>query len=207
MAKKLSEIFGTEMTFLEEECATGSINYTFYETPQPISESLSGIRGAKKIKKVIGIAEGVFSVLDGTSRNNRFYPESFWKAVVLNEDMQKKVNSRRMLGTIGHHDKKIDTQDFAEGLISHVITELRIDEDNKVVIGKLEILDTPAGRMLKEYYESGLPMYISSRGAGKLQPSIGSNLMRVDERFYYLEGYDIVWDTGFLEANPVYKSS
>ena len=205
MVKKLSDLYGMGSTFLEEECATGDVNFEFYEVPKPISESIS-LRGGKKIKKILGIAEGVFSVLDGTSRNNRFYPESFWKAVVLNEDMQRKISSRRMLGTIGHYDKKIDTEDFAKGLISHVITELRIDEANGVVWGKIEILDTDAGRKLKECYDSDLPMYISSRGAGKLQPSLNSNLMRVDEKYYYLEGYDIVWDPGFLQAKPVYKS-
>ena len=90
MAKKLSEMFGNDNFFLEEECASGDVTFTFYDIPQPISESLGNIRGAKKVKKVIGIAEGVFSVLDGTSRNNRFYPESFWKSVILNEEMQKK---------------------------------------------------------------------------------------------------------------------
>ena len=200
---KLSEMFGVDSSFIEEEFAIGNPTFTFYDKPQPIVESstsiLSGVKG-------LGIAEGVFAVLDGVSRNGRLYPADFWRHVISDPMIQARVKARDMLGTIGHHDKIVDNDDLAKGVVSHVITELRIDESTKTVIGRLEILDTPAGRLLQSYYQHNLPMYVSSRGAGKLIKRMGEPLDVVDENHYFLQCWDIVKDPGFLQAKPDYKN-
>ncbi len=198
---KLSEMFG-EGTFIEEEYALGITQYVKHETPVEISESNSQL---PKGTKCFGIAEGIFGVLDGESRNKRFYPEDFWRSIVDDPIIQARVNARAMQGTIGHHDKPVCNKDWAAGIISHVLTKLWIDEETRTVRGRLEILDTPAGRLLKEYYEKGLPVYVSSRGAGKLIKRIGEELDVVDKNNYYLHTWDIVNDPGFLEARPEYK--
>jgi hypothetical protein len=61
-------------------------------------------------------------------------------------------------------------------------------------MGKLEILDTPNGKIAKELVDAGYPLFVSSRAAGD-----------VDERTHEVEiaqifTYDIVCTPGFAEA-------
>lgn len=61
-------------------------------------------------------------------------------------------------------------------------------------MGKLEILDTPNGKIAQELVEAGYPLFVSSRAAGD-----------VDEKTHEVEiaqifTYDIVCTPGFAEA-------
>ena len=53
------------------------------------------------------------------------------------------------------------------------------DGDN--VMGKIEVLDTPSGRILKDLLKSGVKLGISSRGMGSVTESMGS--LQVEEDF------------------------
>ncbi len=199
MIKLLSEKFD----FLEESYGTGKLTFEFYENNEKtvtISESQSDLEPKKY--KIIGAAEGTFFIPNGTSRNNRFYPRDFWEHILSLDYVKNKIASRRMVGTIGHHDKKVDDEDFAQGLVSHVVTILKIDETTGLGFGRLEILDTPAGRLLKTYYDAGIPLCVSTRGAGKLKVVQGHLLKHVDKQNYYLETVDIVSEAGFPDAKP-----
>lgn len=52
---------------------------------------------------------------------------------------------------------------------SHCITELRLDGNN--VVGKMKLLNTPAGNIVKGILEGGVRLGVSSRGTG----SVGSD--------------------------------
>ena len=202
MVKTLSENYDFIENSLEESYQQGYGDLTF-NFDQTLVESLNANQANTSDRKgIIGIAEGVFFVPGGTSRNKRIYPQGLWEKV-LDESLTNRVESRKMLGTIGHRDKKVDDEDWAKGEVSHVITELRIDDTGKVGLGKLEILDTEAGRKLKTFYDSGIPVYVSSRGGGKLKPGYGGSLPIVEQLF--VETFDVVLDPGFLQAKPNYK--
>ena len=114
-----------------------------------------------------------------------------------------------MLGTIGHYDKKVDDEDLAKGFVSHIVTKLEIREDEKhgrYLWGRLEIINTEAGRRLKEYYDNDIPLFVSSRGGGKLIDVPGKDYKLVDKYRYYCETFDVVKEPGFLEAQPEYYS-
>ena len=191
--------------FIEESYGTGDPEFTFYDEPQKseVSESFSvGNNGFH----TIGVAEGVLAPIGVMSRNNRIYDEDHYDCI-LDEKLMNKVQSRGMLGTIGHHDKRVDDEDLANGTVSHIVTDLRIVEEadgTRNLYGKLEIMDTPAGNLLKTYYEHGVPLYVSSRGAGKLLNVPNESYKRVDKNNYFLETFDIVKDPGFLQAKPNY---
>jgi hypothetical protein len=51
--------------------------------------------------------------------------------------------------------------------VSHNITELKWNGDK--IIGKIEILPTPSGNILKALIESGIKVGVSSRGMGSLK--------------------------------------
>ena len=72
--------------------------------------------------------------------------------------------------------------------VSHLITELWWEGDD--LIGKLEILSTPSGNILRELFKSGISVGISSRGLGSTK-EIGEGAVEVDEDFEIL-GWDCV---------------
>ena len=217
-ATTLSGLYGLD--FIEEAVGWGGVNFTFFDKPQetPLSESLdigTTATGRKRKCKAIGIAEGVFAPImdaDGErvfSRNKRLYESDHWAYQLENMNFFNRVHSRRMLGMIGHEDKKITDEDLREGRVSHIITDLEIREDEehgKYLWGRLEILNTKAGRNLKEYYENDIPLFVSSRGGGKLLDVPGQNYKMVDKKRYYCECFDVVKEPGFLEAAPIYHN-
>ena len=216
-ATTLSGLYGLD--FMEEAVGWG-VDFTFFDKPQetPLLEGLdigTTATGRKRKCKAIGIAEGVFApIIDAEgervfSRNHRLYESDHWDYQLDNMNFFNRVHSRRMLGMIGHEDKKITDEDLREGRVSHIVTDLEIREDEihgKYLWGRLEILNTKAGRNLKEYYENDIPLFVSSRGGGKLMDVPGQNYKMVDKKRYYCECFDVVKEPGFLEAAPVYHN-
>ena len=162
----LSESFD----FIEESCGSGEPTFEFFNEPQQVvSESADGAPSYP----IIGRASGVFAPIGVMSRNNRIYDNDHYDYLLENQQLVDRIAHRGMLGTIGHHDKKVDDQDLAEGKVSHIVTNLKIVEEadgSRNLYGVLEILDTPAGHLLKTYYDSGVPLFVSSRGGGNLLP-------------------------------------
>ncbi len=216
-ATTISGMYGLD--FMEESMGWG-VDFTFFDKPQvtPLSESLdigTTKTGRKRKCKALGIAEGVFAPIlnaDGErvfSRNHRLYESDHWDYQLENMNFMDKVKSRRMLGMIGHEDKKITDADLRDGKVSHIVTDLEIREDEKhgrYLWGRLEVINTEAGRNLKEYYEQDIPLFVSSRGGGKLIAVPGQDYKKVDKSRYYCECFDVVREPGFLEAAPVYHS-
>ena len=216
-ALTLSEAYGLD--FLEE--AVGyDVEINFFEKPEitPVTEGLTvgtTKSGRAKKCKAIGVAEGCFAPISTPagdrvfSRNHRLYEEDHWECQFENQNLLDRVNTRRMLGTIGHYDKKVDDEDLAKGFVSHIVTKLEIREDEKhgrYLWGRLEIINTEAGRRLKEYYDNDIPLFVSSRGGGKLIDVPGRDYKLVDKYKYYCETFDVVKEPGFLEAQPEYHS-
>lgn len=213
----LSEAFGLD--FLEE--AVGyDVEINFFDKPEitPVTEGLTvGTTKTGRLRKckAIGVAEGCFAPISTPSgdrvfsRNRRLYEEDHWETQFENQNLLDRVNTRRMLGTIGHYDKKVDDEDLAKGFVSHIVTKLEIREDEKhgrYLWGRLEIINTEAGRRLKEYYDNDIPLFVSSRGGGKLIDIPGKDYKLVDKYRYYCETFDVVKEPGFLEAQPEYHS-
>ena len=175
----------------------------FKEADEIISESET----AKSPFKIIGRLAGKFAPVGGFSRNNRYYPESHWKTVLESAEVQRRLKGREMLGMIGHEDSKVGDNQIRAGLISHLVSCLEIREDQNgkpYLYGVLDILDTPAGKILKAMHEGGAGLYVSSRAAGKLMDTPGKPYKTVSPQFY-LETWDVVARPGFLEAKPVFE--
>ena len=210
LSESCTNIFET-FDFIEESTGTGDIlTFEVYNEPkenQEIMESLSIDHSYYDAKYLtIGMAEGCFAPIASMSRNKRIYDEDHYAYILDNEIILKKIAMRAMLGTIGHHAKRVDDEDLANDLCSHVVTclEIREKEDGTPYLyGRFEILNTTAGRRLRQLYEHGIPLYVSSRGGGKLLNVPGETYKRVDKKNYHLETFDVVREPGFLEAKPV----
>ena len=158
--------------------------------PLTLNESLDSTPNNKKY-----IFSGVFTACSVPghvviNRNNRSYPE---KEVLRHLGYLREMikESGSILGELDHPEGRFDIQ-LKEA--SHKITDLWYDQENHNVMGKLEILDTPNGKIAQELVEAGYPLFVSSRAAGD-----------VDEKTHEVEiaqifTYDIVCTPGFAEA-------
>jgi hypothetical protein len=98
--------------------------------------------------------------------NGRVYPQKVLQREI--ENYQNTIRERRSLGELDHPDDSVINLKNA----SHLITKMWWDGEN--VMGKIEVLDTPSGRILKDLLKSGIKLGISSRGMGSVKESMGS---------------------------------
>ena len=90
------------------------------------------------------------------------------------EAYKKVVQERRALGELDHPDDSVINLKNA----SHLVVDVW-NEGNKVY-GKIEVLDTPSGRILKDLISAGVKLGISSRGLGSLKKKDGKNFVQDD---------------------------
>jgi len=110
--------------------------------------------------------EGICIQGDVKNANERVYPVSEIKQAVdtLNEQI-KEGNS--VLGEVDHPDDlKINLD-----RVCHMITNMWMDGPNGY--GKLKILPTPMGELVKTMLQSGVRLGVSSRGSGNVDPHNG----------------------------------
>jgi hypothetical protein len=115
--------------------------------------------------------------------NGRVYPSKTLMREVKN--YQKIVKERRALGELDHPETSVVNLSNA----SHLVTEIWADGDK--VMGKIEVLNTPSGRVLKELISSGVKLGISSRGMGSVREDSGNTMVEDD---FQLICFDMVSD-------------
>jgi len=113
--------------------------------------------------------------------NGRVYRKETLQREV--ERYQNAVRERRSLGELDHPDDSVINLKNA----SHLVTKMWWQGDN--VMGKIEVLDTPSGKILKELVKSGVKLGISSRGLGSVSKK-GDKLMVEDD--FQLICFDMV---------------
>jgi hypothetical protein len=123
-------------------------------------ESNDGKGGKNLYLKGICIEGGI------KNENQRIYPiPEIQRAVgTINETLK---NGKSVLGEVDHPDDlKINLD-----RVSHMITDMWMD--GHAGIGKLKILPTPMGNLVKTMLESGVKLGVSSRGSGNVNESSG----------------------------------
>ena len=119
-------------------------------------DSASGPDGKKNL-----YMEGIFIQGDVTNENKRVYPMTEIKKAVeqINETIQQ---GKSVLGEVDHPDDlKINLD-----RVSHMITGMWMD--GPCGHGKLKILPTPMGELVKAMITSGVKLGVSSRGSGEV---------------------------------------
>ena len=153
------------------------------------SISITPIQLTENVNKKNGnlLVEGILATAEVKNGNGRYYSKSLW-----NREMSKYkelVEQRRAMGELDHPDSQVVNLKN----VSHIITEYWWDGDN--VMGKIEILPTPSGNILKELIKSGVTVGVSSRGMGSLEQN--GNVMEVQDDFELL-----CWDFVSTPSNP-----
>jgi len=142
------------------------------------------------------VFQGVFTACSTpehkiVNRNGRVYQKTeFLRHLGYLRDMIKE-NNGRLLGELDHPEGRFDVQ-LKEA--SHMITDLWFDDKTNCVMGRLEVLDTPNGKILKELIDAGFPLYVSSRAAGDV------NEKTKEVEIAQIFTYDVVCTPGFKEA-------
>ena len=148
---------------------------------------------------IVAKVRGQFFVPDGNSRNGRHYKRKVWENVLSDPKVMERLENRNMFGTVGH-GTKINDEAVQNGLISHIVTSLGINENNEG-IGEALILNTPAGRSLNTIMRAGGKMFVSTRANGSFKGK-HEGMPCVDPETFDFETVDFVCEPGFLEANP-----
>lgn len=119
------------------------------------------------------IVTGVLQRGDTLNQNGRVYPTPILGAQI--EYYKKLVEERRAVGELDHADEPVVNLKNA----SHVITEIWMEDDG-VVKGKVEILDTPMGQILQTLIKANIKVGISSRALGSIEESTEGDVVQDD---------------------------
>ena len=132
---------------------------------------------------------GCFMQAEIRNRNNRIYPLSEMTNAVADFNTRIKENN----GIIGEADHPADRLQPLVKEASHLITELHMNGND--AFGKIKILPTPNGNIVKAIIEAGYKPAVSSRGAGNVnEEGVVSG--------FVLSTIDIVLDPSATGARP-----
>jgi len=133
------------------------------------------------------MVEGILATAEVKNGNGRYYPRELWEREI--DKYMESVKQNRALGELDHPESSVINLKN----VSHNITEMWWDGDE--VYGKIEILPTPSGNILKALIENNITVGVSSRGMGSLEDRGG--VLEVQDDFELL-----CWDFVSTPSNP-----
>ena len=133
----------------------------YYELcPNGICEDLLTEAEKQMVREGHMFLTGVMQRAEARNGNGRRYPRTVLEREV--ENYKKLVRDRRAVGELDHPDSDVVNLKNA----SHLVTEVWWDGDE--VKGKVQILSTPSGQILRNLIDNGVKLGISSRGLGSV---------------------------------------
>lgn len=152
----------------------------FTMTKRQINESLEDNNGRL-------IVNGVLQRAEAENQNGRVYPRSILEREV-DKYKNREIKENRAFGELDHPESSVVELKNT----SHIVRDVYWKGDD--VMGKVEILKTPAGNILKELLEAGCTVGISSRGMGSVKEASNGKSVTVEDDFDL-----ICWD---FVSNP-----
>jgi len=156
---------------------------------------------------------GVMQRSDALNGNKRKYPHAILEREIGN--YAKLVKERRALGELDHPEDSVINLKNA----SHMVVD--IWWDGKDVMGKVQVLNTPSGQVLRSLVDAGCRLGISSRGLGSVHESQGVTIVEDDFQlicfdfvsepsttgaFMMTEGKDINLDNVYTKADRINRA-
>jgi hypothetical protein len=141
------------------------------------------------------ILAGKIQMCNEQNGNGRVYPRGILEREIKNYG--KLVKECRSLGELDHPDESVINLKNA----SHLITQVWWEGNS--VMGKLKILETPAGQIARQLVEGGVQLGISSRGLGSTRQQGGVTMVEDD---FQLLCFDLVSEPSTTGAFLVAES-
>ena len=133
------------------------------------------------------MVEGILATAEVKNGNGRYYSKDLWEREI--DKYSQSVKENRAMGELDHPESSVINLKN----VSHIIRDLWWDGDQ--VIGKIEILPTVSGNILKALIENNVQVGVSSRGMGSLK-QVGE-ILEVQDDFELL-----CWDFVSTPSNP-----
>jgi len=154
----------------------------YYELcPGGICQDLLTEEEKKLVNSGVLILTGIMQKAEALNGNGRIYPKKVLEKELKN--YQKLIKERRALGELDHPDDSVINLKNA----SHLVTDLWWEGED--VMGKIQILNTPSGQVLKALVEADVKLGISSRGLGTTKDKNGKTYVNND---FQLICFDVV---------------
>ena len=142
---------------------------------------------SKKSENGNPIVEGILATVEVKNGNGRYYKRDLWQREM--DKYDKIIKENRAVGELDHPESSVVNLKN----VSHNIKDTWWDGDN--IMGKVEILPTPSGNILKSLIDNGITVGVSSRGMGSLRPM--GEVQEVQDDFELL-----CWDFVSTPSNP-----
>jgi len=146
-----------------------------------ICQDLLTEREKKEAANGVVYLSGRIQTCEKRNGNGRIYPCKVLKKEITN--YMSVIEDNRALGELDHPDDSV----INLRNVSHIMVDMWWE--GKDVMGKLKVLDTPSGRILKDLINAGVKLGISSRGLGSVQEQMGDVIVQED---FELICFDIV---------------
>ncbi len=151
-----------------------------------VNENLQIITEANEAGEKQYFLEGILMQGNIGNKNGRVYPTDTLANEVARYNREF-VEQNRAYGELGHPQGPTINLER----VSHMVKSLRQEGDN--FVGRVKIMDTPYGNIVKNLMKEGAKLGFSSRGMGSLMKR-KDGLMEVQKDFYLATAADIVAD-------------
>ena len=155
--------------------------HTLQLSPTSLTESVNKSNGNM-------VVEGILATCEVKNGNGRYYSKELWEREM--DKYNELIEQRRSMGELDHPESQIINLQN----VSHLISGYRWEGND--IIGKIEVLPTPAGNILKALVGNGVTVGVSSRGMGSLEEN-REGVMEVQDDFELL-----CWDFVSTPSNP-----
>lgn len=135
--------------------------------------------------------EGVFLQAVEPNRNKRIYSKEIM-AEEVGRYTKEFIDKKRAFGELGHPEGPVVNLERVSHMIEHLVNE------GNYWIGRAKVLDTPFGKIVKNFIDEGCGLGVSSRGMGTLVEQNGIKYVQND--FMLSTAADIVADPSSQKA-------
>ena len=134
------------------------------------------------------LVEGILATAEVKNGNGRYYRKEIWDKEI--DRYQTVIKENRSTGELDHPDSNIINLKN----VSHIIRKIWWNGDK--VMGRIEILPTVSGNILKALIENNVQVGVSSRGMGSLK-EMNEGTLEVQDDFEL-----VAWDFVSTPSNP-----
>ena len=133
------------------------------------------------------VVQGVLQRAGSKNQNGRVYPRQILEREC-HRYQKEFIDQHRALGELDHPESSVVNLNN----VSHNVLKIWWSGDD--LMGAVQILETPSGKILKELFKAGITLGISSRGLGSVKELRSEGVVEVQDDFEL-----ICWD---FVSNP-----